>query len=97
MTAGSALIDTSTLGAFLLAAARAIGLALTAPVIGDGTTPVRARLVFVLATAAAVAPVIPATPLADVVMPLKYMAPFSPGELPVTCTREPIWPKTPVT
>ena len=66
MTAGSALIDTSTLGAFLLAAARATGLALTAPVIGDGTTPVRARLVFVLATAAAVAPVIPAPPLAAV-------------------------------
>jgi len=63
-------------GAFVAALARAGGFAFTAPLLGEPTTPVRARLVFTVAVAAAVASAAPARDPADAValVPLELAA-----------------------
>lgn len=48
-------IDDATIGAFLATAARATALTATAPVIGEGGVPLRAKVVFVLVITAAIA------------------------------------------
>lgn len=62
-----AAIDSLT-GPFVAALARAGGFAFSAPLLGDATTPVRARLVFSVAVASAVAAAAPAQPLADALL-----------------------------
>ncbi|MCE9573237.1 MAG: flagellar biosynthetic protein FliR [Deltaproteobacteria bacterium] len=59
-------MNTAIVGPFLAALARASGLAFTAPLIGDPTTSTRARLVFAIAIAAAVAPLWPAISMDEV-------------------------------
>lgn len=53
-------------GPFVAALARAGGFAFTAPLLGEPTTPLRARLVFTVAVAAAIAGTAPAQPIAAV-------------------------------
>ena len=59
-------ISEPELGAILVTLARAVGLAATAPVLGDSGVPLRARLVFVLAVSAAVGGTRGPVELADV-------------------------------
>lgn len=61
-------IDPATLGALIAAFVRGAALAFTAPVIGDAATPVRARLVFVIAVALGVGLNRPGVPLEDLPM-----------------------------
>ncbi len=56
------------IGAFVAALSRAVGLAATAPVIGDQGVPMRARLVFVMAIAFAVGPSRPGVGFADLAL-----------------------------
>jgi len=61
-------LDEATLGALIAAFVRGSALAATAPVIGEGGTPVRARLVFVIAVALGVGLNRPGVPLAELPM-----------------------------
>ncbi len=61
-------LDEATLGALIAAFVRGSALAATAPVIGDSGTPVRARLVFVIAVAIGVGLNRPGVPLAELPM-----------------------------
>jgi flagellar biosynthesis protein FliR len=61
-------LDEATLGALIAAFVRGSALAVTAPVIGDTTTPIRARLVFVIAVAIGVGLNRPGVPLAELPM-----------------------------
>lgn len=49
------ILDDATIGAFLATAARATALTATAPVIGEGGVPLRAKVVFVLVITGAIA------------------------------------------
>lgn len=61
-------ITEAEIGAFVTTLARAGGLVATAPVVGDGGVPARAKLVFVLVIAFTVGPNRPGIPLADVAL-----------------------------
>ncbi len=61
-------IDPATLGALIAAFVRGSALAATAPVIGDTATPIRARLVFVIAVALGVGLNRPGVPLGELPM-----------------------------
>jgi len=62
------MIDEAMLGALIAAFVRGSALAATAPVIGDAGTPIRARLVFVIAVALGVGLNRPGVPLGDLPM-----------------------------
>ncbi len=68
-------VDAMT-GPFVAALARAGGFAFTAPLLGEASTPLRARLVFTIAVAAAVASAAPSQPIALVLamIPLELAA-----------------------
>jgi flagellar biosynthetic protein FliR len=66
MTTGGITLDEAQIGAVIVTLVRAAALAFTAPVIGDGGVPARARLIFVVAIAIAVGPNREGLPLADV-------------------------------
>lgn len=73
------------LGAFIVTFVRAAALSSTAPVIGDPGTPVRARLVFVIAIAFGVGANRPGVPFVDV--PLTAVIELASGIMTGACAR----------